>query len=142
MRTIRLWLPALLWAALSGCAGALHKEEAAEEPVAARYGIEVVGVRLTAGGYFLDFRYRVVDPEKAAPLLDRRVKPYVQLAGGDLRLFVPVAPTVGTLRQTTQKVRKNHEYFALFGNPGRRVTTRDRVDVVFGEIRLTNLQVM
>ncbi|RMG84918.1 MAG: hypothetical protein D6708_16425, partial [Candidatus Dadabacteria bacterium] len=38
------------------------------DPVREKWGIEVVGVMLSAGGYMLDFRYRVVDPEKAKPL--------------------------------------------------------------------------
>ena len=42
-----------------------------------RYGAEIVGVRLTAGGFMIDFRYRVLDPVKASALFDPKVRPYL-----------------------------------------------------------------
>ena len=40
-----------------------------------QWGVEVVFVRRTAGGYMLEFRYKVLDPDKAKPLFDRQTKP-------------------------------------------------------------------
>jgi len=32
------------------------------------WGIQIMGSRQTAAGHMIDFRYRVLDPEKAGPL--------------------------------------------------------------------------
>ena len=40
-----------------------------------RWGVEVVALRLTGANYMLDFRYKVLNPEKAAELFERANKP-------------------------------------------------------------------
>src|SRR3970040_2188997 len=51
--------------------------EPAEHGVEAQLGIRMEGLRLSAAGYILDFRYRVLDPVRAAPLMDRKIRPYL-----------------------------------------------------------------
>jgi len=40
-----------------------------------RYGIKVIGVHLTAAGYMLDFRFRVIDPPGQGICLTTRSSP-------------------------------------------------------------------
>lgn len=109
---------------------------------AAQWGIEVLGVRTSAAGYMLDFRYRVTDAEKAAPLLDRRNKAYLLVEKSQVKMAVPVSGKIGAMRQTTRNVRADRNYFVMFGNPGRHVKPGDRVTVVIGEFRTDELIVM
>jgi len=117
------------------------------EPEAGRidreWGVEIVGLYLSAGGYMLDFRYRVIDPEKARPILDHRVKPYLIHAESDAKLVVPSSPKVGALRQTNRSGEPiaGRVYFAFFANPGSFVKAGDRVHVVIGDYRAENLTV-
>jgi hypothetical protein len=141
-------LPVLIAAAiLAGTAGWLwHREQLAREARASRaaaeaaFGIKVERLGLSAAGYMLDLRYRVTDAAKAAPLLDRKVKPYV-LAGTDMRLEVPQTPTVGTLKQSTRTPREGQIYFAMLANPGKVLKSGDRVTLVMGDFKATGLQV-
>ncbi len=107
-----------------------------------KWGVEVLGIQASATGYILDFRYRVVDADKAAPLLDRRIKPYIVVEKDDARLEVPVTNKLGALRQTTKHVKPNRNYFVLFSNPARHVKPGDKVTVVIGDFVAENLSVL
>ena len=41
------------------------------------WGVDIVGVRRVSSGLMLRFDYRVLDPEKAAVLADRKARPYL-----------------------------------------------------------------
>ncbi len=104
------------------------------------WGIEIVGVRLTGAGHFLDFRYRVVDPEKSKALLDRDQTVYLLDQATGTRIEVPVTK-VGPIRQTTRRPEKDRIYVVLFGNPGKIVKPGSRVTVVMGDFRAVDLEV-
>ncbi|MDV3243144.1 MAG: hypothetical protein LOY00_15475 [Methylocaldum sp.] len=106
-----------------------------------RWGIRLLGIRLSAAGNMLDFRYRIIDAGKAAPMADRTLNPYVVDQKTGSRLLVPTAPTVGFLRQTSAAPLENRTYFALFANPGRQIEAGDKVTVVIGDFRAENLVV-
>ncbi len=107
------------------------------------FGIRLKGLRLTANGYVVDLRYRVVDPAKAQPLLDRKVRPVlVDEASGD-RFYVPVPPIVGALRQTArnQGIRTDRDYFMLFANPDGKLKAGAQVALYLGERRVGQFRV-
>jgi hypothetical protein len=105
-------------------------------------GIRMEGLRLSAAGYILDFRYRVLDPAKAAPLLDRKVRPYLLDEASGAQLGVPDTAKLGQLRTTGRnKVRPEQDYFILFANPGRFVQAGNRMTLVMGDLRIENLVV-
>ena len=62
------------------------------------WGVKVLGVRLTAAGHMLDFRYRICEPDKATALFDRLTKPYLVDEASGTKLAVPNPPKVGPLR--------------------------------------------
>jgi hypothetical protein len=147
----RMGIVVLAWLAaagpLAGCATAAARPGA--DAVAAERrvheeacGIRVEALRVSAAGYMLDFRYRVTDPSKAAPLLDGRQKPYLTDAKG-AKLGVPDTPVLGSLRQTARngKVAPDHTYFILFANPAKYLHPGDRVTLVVGDARLPGLTV-
>ena len=104
------------------------------------WGIEIVGVKPVASGYMLAFKYRVVDPAKAAPLNDRRHKAYVIDEATGTVLSVPAMENVGELRQGATP-QADRIYFMVFGNPGRLVKPGGTVSIVAGEFRVDGLKV-
>jgi hypothetical protein len=100
----------------------------------------VQGIRLSAAGYMLDFRYRVTDAEKARPLFDRRHKPFLREQDSGATFAVPVPPKTGALR-STRPPRQGRTYFMFFANPGRFVKPGSRVTVTIGEFQAPDLVV-
>jgi len=105
-----------------------------------RWGVELRGVRLAAAGMMLDFRYRVVDPQKAAPLFVRQTKPVLIHEASGARLVVPRPPTTGPLRNSNTP-QAGRTYFMFFGNPGRFVKAGQRVSVEIGAFKAEGLLV-
>jgi hypothetical protein len=82
----------------------------------------------------LGSRYRVEDPEKAAPLLDRGAKPFVIDEATGAKLAVPNPPKAGPLRARGVP-RPETNCFVLFSNPGGLVKRGGKATVVIGEFR-------
>jgi hypothetical protein len=104
------------------------------------WGVKDFSIRLASNGYMLDFRYRVTDPEKALPLFDRKIKPYLVDDASGFRFYVPNPPKVGSLRNT-RPPQENRTYFIIFGNPGKYIKPGNRVTVVVGDFKAENLVV-
>jgi hypothetical protein len=119
-----------------------QKPKSEEEPsLEEKWGIRILSIRQSANGYMLDFRYRVIDPEKASLLLSRKEKPYLIDQASGARFMVPSSPKIGPLRQTALKPIADRNYFILFANPGKYVKPGNKVTVVIGEFRAENLVV-
>lgn len=137
----------LLGVMCAGCAvnneaqsnSGLHPAKA--ETTVQRLGIEVESLRLTAGNYMLDFRYRAVDPDRAVVLFDRQIKPYIIHEQTGAKFLIPAPAKVGPLRQTTNKPVAGKSYFMMFANPGQYVKAGDQVTIVFGEFQIEHLAV-
>ncbi|MBI5889604.1 MAG: hypothetical protein HZB47_02865 [Nitrosomonadales bacterium] len=107
-----------------------------------RLGIRMEGLRLSSAGYILDFRYRVIDPDKAAPLMDRKTRPYLLDEASGAQLGVPDTAKLGQLRTTGRnKVVTDQDYFILFANPGRYVQAGNRMTLVMGGLRIEHITV-
>ena len=129
---------------LSGCARTPEKQGADQaakvKSIEDAWGIQIIGVRQTAAGYMLDFRYRVIDPEKASPLFVRKTKPYLVDQASGARFAVPSPPKTGPLR-TSDPPQANRNYFIFFANPGKFVKAGNTVTVVIGNFKAENLTV-
>lgn len=139
---------ALVLVAAGGCATGAAAARAAtpKDPQGyeERWGIEPLGVRVTAAGYMLDFRVKVRDRARAAPLLVRSAKAHlvVEKSGGVLQ--VARSPKIGALRATVRTesmLKEDRVYATLFANPGRLVQPGDRVTIVMGDLRAEHLVV-
>lgn len=117
---------------------AAARDDTGARSVEARSGIEVVSLRRTGEGAMLDFRYRVVDPVKAAPLLHRKTPAHLVDPVTGVKMAIPET-NWGRMRQDTLKPEWGRVYFMLFHNAG--VAAGDRVTVVIGEHRFENLTV-
>jgi hypothetical protein len=115
-----------------------------EKPtVETTYGIKIEGLRLTAAGSMLDFRYRVLDPQKAAPFLNGKIQPSLLDESRSARLGVPDTPTLGRIRQTSRNgvIHTDRSYFIMFGNPGKALQSGDKVSLLLGQVKITDLLV-
>ena len=105
-----------------------------------RYGVDQLTVRSTASGSSLEFRYRVLDPDKAAVLQDKRLRPVLIDRATGARLTVPTVEKIGELRQAVEP-EAGREYWMIFSNPGKLVKPGSRVDIVVGPLRVSGLYV-
>jgi len=106
-----------------------------------QWGVRVESIRSTAAGNMIDFRYRILDADKALPLVDRRIKAYLIDEASGASLTVPNTAKVGPLRQTVKygKPKEDRIYLVIFGNPGKFVKPGNKVTVVIGDFRAENL---
>ena len=137
---------------VAGCATqsqqAARQQSISDQQIAARqlqieeqWGVEIQSVRLTAAEYMLDFRYRVLDADKAAPILDRHIKPHVIVERSGAKLQVPISSKLGPLRQAQTHPQAGRNYYAFFANPGRHVKRGDLITIVVGDFTVEHLAV-
>ncbi|MBL8288679.1 MAG: hypothetical protein JNL85_11910 [Rubrivivax sp.] len=133
-------------AAATAAAPALTAAVPAAAPLAAAaFGIEFLETRLSAAGSLVDLRYRVLDADKAAPLLDRKVRPVLVHVDTGKRYYVPQPPIVGALRQTTrsgQAPQPGRTYFMLFANPDRALKSGDTLALFVGDQRVGEFRIL
>ena len=92
-----IWLLLFTCLLMTGCAtdhGSMLPVQDARSSIEERWGVKPLSIRLSAEGYMLDFRYRVLDPEKAMPLFDRKIKPYLVDEATGAMFAVPAPPKV------------------------------------------------
>jgi len=112
-----------------------------EQSVEERLGVHIRGVRLSAAGFMVDLRYRILDADKAAFFLDRKIVPYLLDSAG-ARLGVASSPKIGQLRSTQRGgIRLDRDYSMLFGNPGRYLQQGSKITLVIGEHKIENISV-
>ncbi len=104
------------------------------------WGVDSLKVKYTESGEMIRFSYRVVDPERAAPLNDKKAEPSLIDPQSGVKLVVPQMEKVGKLRQSSTPIA-GRSYWMAFSNSGRRVRPGDRVIVEIGHFRATNLVV-
>jgi hypothetical protein len=118
----------------------VSRSEFADRYYSLRYGVDQLRVRYTASGASVEFRYRVVDPDKATMLSDKHVTPYMLDEKTGIKLLVPVMEQIGALRQTVPP-QHGREYWLLFANAGKVVKPGQRVDVSIGSFHARGLTV-
>jgi len=127
--------------AATGTAEASTRDDAVQvTDVEDRWGIKILGASLSAGGYMVDFRFRVLDSAKVAPLLARDVRPHLVDQATGARFIVPTPPKVGQLR-SGGSAREGKTHFIFFANPGRYVKSGNKVTVVIGDFEARDIVV-
>jgi len=106
--------------------------------LAEKWGVELLPLRLTAHDHMLDFRYRVLDADKAAALFVRKIKPRLIHQPSNKVLSVPDTAKIGPLRNSN-KPQAGRNYWMFFGNAGGLVKRGDPVTITIGDFRAENL---
>jgi hypothetical protein len=115
---------------------------AASLPPEEGWGIVPVSLRPSFGGTMLDFRYRVVDAEKARPLFDRKIKPYLFDPASGEALGMSEDDKLGALRASPRNPPVNgKQYYVLFVNGFGTVKRGNRVTIVIGDCRIDDVLV-
>jgi hypothetical protein len=104
------------------------------------WGIGELHVKATESGELIRFNYRVLDPDKAAALNDKKVEPELIDSQAGVKLVVPQMEKVGQLRQSSTP-KAGMVYWMAFSNPTRAVKRGHRVDVVIGPFKANGLVV-
>jgi hypothetical protein len=104
------------------------------------WGVDSFRVKWSESGEIVRFTWRVVDPQRAAALNDKKAEPQLLDPQAGVSLVVPAVSNVGKLRQTSTP-KAGMTYWMAFSNVGRRVKRGDRVDVVIGHFRAQGLVV-
>lgn len=105
-----------------------------------KWGIEVVWVRQTAAGYMLEFRYRVLDADKAKDLFDRQTKPVLIHESSGAKMTVPVPAKTGALRNSNNPIA-GKTYWMFFANPAKYIKPGDLVSIQIGDYLQEHLAV-
>ena len=97
-------------------------------------------VKQAESGELIRFTWRVLDPEKAKLLNDKKLQPTLIDMTRGVQLVVPTMEQVGQLRQSSTP-EAGKSYWMAFSNSGRPVKRGDRVTVVIGQFKAEGLMV-
>jgi len=104
------------------------------------WGVDSLSVKAVESGEVIRFTWRVIDPEKAKMIHDKKFEPSLIDLQAGVSLVVPSLEKVGQLRQASTP-EAGRSYWMAFSNKGRTVKRGDRVDVVIGQFRASGLMV-
>jgi hypothetical protein len=104
------------------------------------WGVDMLSVKSAESGEIIRFTYRVIDPEKAKTLNEKKNEPSLIDPGAGVKLVVPSMEKVGKLRQSSAP-EAGKVYWMAFSNKGRLVKPGHRVNVVIGQFRADGLLV-
>jgi hypothetical protein len=104
------------------------------------WGVDSLSVKAGESGEMIRFSYRVLDPNKALAIRDKKIQPALIDPQAGVSLTVPEMDQIGPLRQSgTPEAGK--EYWMAFSNAGLHVKRGDRVNIVIGTFHANNLMV-
>jgi hypothetical protein len=111
--------------------------------IAEKWGVELISLRLTAAGYMIDFRFKVLDAEKSKVFFNSRVMPQLVVEKSNAKLPVPMAAKVGAFRTTDRgrNIKPDRIYYIVFANPDAHVKSGETVTMVVGDFKEAHLVV-
>lgn len=104
------------------------------------WGVELINVTPVSSGYMLALRYKVIEPDLAKVLNDRKSKAYLVDEASGTVLAVPAMENIGELRPGAAP-ESGRTYFMIFGNPGQLVKKGSRVSFRVGNLRASGIVV-
>ncbi len=96
------------------------------------WGIEPVMLRISAGGYMIEFRYKVLDVDKATVLSVNKEFPHLLSMKSKAKFDVPYGSTVGYLKSNRKFLKLNRNYITMFANENRHMLPGDQVKIMVG----------
>jgi len=104
------------------------------------FGVDQLRVKVAESGQLIRFNYRVLDPEKAVALNDKKADPQLFDPQAGVKLAIPQMEKVGKLRQSSSP-KAGMTYWMAFSNPTLAVKRGHHVNLVIGSFQATNLLV-
>lgn len=110
-------------------------QDDAIDAIEERYGIRITMLAVTAGGGAVDFRFQVVDPDKASVYLHGTEDlPVLIVEGSGARIEAPN-------HAHTTAYQYGIVYYMLYGNPRSVIRPGTKVTAVLGDLRLRHIVV-
>lgn len=141
MKNKRLILSVALFSLAAFAGNLVVAAELGRKQLTERWGIQAESLKISAAGFMVDFRYKVLDPEKAAKVVNSKNQPYIIDEHTGKRVVVPALVNVGSLRHTGRNLKKDKKYFVMFANDGNIVKSGSPVTVVMGDYKLEHVVV-
>jgi hypothetical protein len=105
-----------------------------------KLGVQIASIRLTGADHFIDLRYRILDPEKASPFLDRNEQLF--LVDQSTGTTHPVTRNkLGPMRASGIKPDVNRQYVVMFSNVNNAIKAGSKVSLLVGDQRIEGLTV-
>jgi hypothetical protein len=104
------------------------------------WGVDQLSVKSVESGELVRFSYRVIDPQKAKVLNDKKFDPALIFPDARIKLVIPSLEKVGQLRQSN-KPEAGKSYWMAFSNPRKEVKRGDRVNIVIDQFHADGLVV-
>jgi hypothetical protein len=104
------------------------------------WGVDSLSVKAVESGELIRFTYRVLNPDKARVLNDKKIEAFLDSPKANARLVIPSLEKVGQLRQVNTP-EAGRLYWMAFSNPRRTVKRGDHVSVVIGQFHADGLVV-
>jgi hypothetical protein len=104
------------------------------------WGVDSLAVKSAESGEIIRFTYRVLDPEKAKVLNDKKNEPSLIDPRAGVKLVVPQMEKIGKLRQSSTPLA-GKVYWMAFSNKGQHVKPGHKVSVEIGQFRADGLVV-
>jgi hypothetical protein len=126
--------------ALGGADSAIDNRQMREA-----WGVQIISTGFADSDYWLEFRFRVLDPDKAAPLFDSMTDPYLESdADKKIKLGVPEGERADAqpITHRDRNVQAGKIYSIMFANPKGLVKPGQKVTVVAGEFRAEHMTVL
>ena len=102
------------------------------------WGVDSLSVKAVESGALIRFTYRVLNPQKATILNNKKIDAFLDSPAENVRLSIPSLEKVGQLRQgSTEEAGKS--YWMAFSNPRRTVKRGDHVNIVIGKFHAEGL---
>lgn len=125
------------WAGWQGWLGYQNAQRlghpASAEAVEAAWGVQITQVAVTAGGGLIDFRFRVIDPDKAGPLFTLAKRP--------LLIAEDSGAVIGSLMHPphSHDLVPGQVHFLIYNNTGGAIRRGAAISVVLGDQRLEHI---
>ena len=108
------------------------------------WGVQIISTGFTDSGYWIEFRFRVFDPDKAAALFDNMKDTYLELDKDQkVRLWVPDSELADAqpINHRDRNVQAGNIYGLMFANPKGLVKPGQKVTLVAGEFKAEHMTV-
>ncbi len=106
-----------------------------------RWGIQVCGMSLAMGNAMVHLRYKVIDPNKVAPLATGVTWAYIYDPATKARLYMLTPPKEGAFPATGNRLTAGKTYFAMVGNKGGVLKSGSKVSVIVGNSLASNITI-
>lgn len=97
------------------------------------WGIQPVFLRISGGGYMIEFRYKVIDTQKALILSANKVFPSMLSMKSKAKLAVPYSSTIGYMKSNRKFLKQDRNYIVFFANENRHMLPGDQVKIQVGD---------